>query len=380
MKFFDGFLGQENKHGHTVCGDHMMRERTANGMITVVADGVGSGIYANIAAITCASRIIELFRLGMSIRQISETVAASMHRARKEEVPFSAFSTVLILPDGSFTAYSYEAPKPILIQNNRAMVLNPRFYTAGFEVIGEVSGTLHLGDSLLLFSDGVSQAGLGHGFGMGIDSEGVADFINRSYKPSDKISCIPENVLAMCKQISGNRFEDDTTLAMLHCREAKQLTLLSGPPSKKSIDAQYAADFMEKPGKKVISGSTTIDIISRELGLEVVTLSMGNNFGQLPEYWMDKVDLVTEGAITLNQVYNIMDEPPEKLTDGSVVEKLCSLLHEADVVHLMIGNAVNTAHEDLIFKQIGIHVRKATLTQMIDKLKSLGKLVIERYY
>jgi hypothetical protein len=316
----------------------------------------------------------------MSIRQISETVAASMHRARKEEVPFSAFSTVVILPDGSFTAYSYEAPKPILIQNNRAMVLNPRFYTAGFEVIGEVSGTLHLGDSLLLFSDGVSQAGLGHGFGMGIDSEGVADFINRSYKPSDRISCIPENVLAMCKQISGNRFEDDTTLAMLHCREAKQLTLLSGPPSKKSLDAIYAADFMEKPGKKVISGSTTIDIISRELGLEVVTLSMGNNFGQLPEYWMDKVDLVTEGAITLNQVYNIMDEPPEKLTDGSVVEKLCALLHDADVVHLMIGNAVNTAHEDLIFKQIGIHVRKATLRQLIDKLKTLGKLVIERYY
>ncbi|MDR0294252.1 MAG: serine/threonine-protein phosphatase [Oscillospiraceae bacterium] len=380
MMFFEAVLRQKNKNAHAVCGDYCVCERTAAGMIYVVCDGVGSGIYANISAITCASRILELFHGGMSIRLTSETIAASMHRARTEDIPFSAFSAVMILTDGQFTAYSYEAPNPVLLQNGHATTLAPRFYTAGFEVIGEVSGALHIGDSLLLFSDGVSQAGLGHGYGMGIGSDGVSDYVNRIYKPDDHIALLPQRIMEMCKTVSAGNYEDDTTLALIHCREAKELTILTGPPSKQSMDRGYVSDFMDMPGEKVICGSTTTDIAARELGLEVVTLSMGNAFGQPPEYWIEGIDLVAEGAVTLNQVYNILDEPVERLSGSSVAERLCLMLRGADVIHLMIGNAVNTAHKDLIFKQIGVSVRKATIQQIVEKLKSMDKLVIERYY
>lgn len=380
MMFIEDFLYQEIKKQQTVCGDYCMCERTSAGMLYVLCDGIGSGIYANIAAITCANRIMELFRGGMSIRMTSETVAASMHRARKEKIPFSAFTVALVLPDGYFTAYSYEAPNPVLIQNKHATVLTPRFYTAEFEVIGEYSGDLYDGDALMLFSDGVSQAGLGYGYGMGIGSEGVADYINQNYKPSHNITEFPKRIMDMCKMVSSGNREDDTTLALLHCREAKELTLLTGPPSKQSLDHSYATDFMNMPGQKVICGSTTVDIISRELELEVVNLTTAQSFGQPPEYWIEGTDLVTEGAVTLNQVNNILDEPVERLSENSVVERLCKMLHEADVIHLMIGNAVNAAHEDLLFKQIGVHVRKAIIQQISEKLKDMGKLVIEKYY
>ena len=380
MKFFDDFLCQTNKQNYTVCGDYCICERTAAGMIYVVCDGIGSGVYANISAINCASRILELFRRGISIRMTSEMVAASMHRARKEDIPFAAFSAAVILPDGQFTAYSYEAPNPILMKNNHATVLAPRFYTAEFEVIGEVSGLLQIGDSLLLFSDGVSQAGLGHGYGMGIGSDGVSDYINRNHKPHDSVANLPHRIVETCKTISAGNYEDDTTIVIIHCREAKELTLLTGPPSKQSLDHDYASDFMNASGQKVICGSTTTDIIARELGLDVVTLSIGNSFSQLPEYWINGTDLVTEGAVTLNQVYNILDEPIERLSGNSVAERLCLMLRESDAIHLMIGNASNTAHEDLIFKQIGVHLRKAAIQQIADKLKNIGKLVIKRYY
>jgi len=346
----------------------------------VVCDGVGSGIYANISAITCASRILELFRGGMSIRMTSETVAASMHRARKEDIPFSAFSAAVLLPDGQFTVYSYESPNPVLIQNNNATVLAPRFYTTGFEVIGEISGILHIGDSLLLFSDGVSQAGLGHGYGMGIGSEGVSSYVNRNYKPDDDITELSWRILEMCKTVSAGNYEDDTTLVLIHCRDAKELTLLTGPPSKQSMNHNYAIDFMNMPGQKIICGSTTTDIIAQELGLEAETLSMGKSFGQLPEYRIEGIDLVTEGAITLNQVYNILDEPVQRLSSNSVAERLCLMLHGADVIHLMIGNAANSAHDDLIFKQTGVQIRKYVIRQIAERLKDMGKLVIERYY
>ena len=56
------------------------------------------------------------------------------------------------------------------------------------------------------------------------------------------------------------------------------------------------------------------------------------------------------------------------------------MLHEADLIHLMIGNAANTAHDELLFKQVGVQVRKATVKRIAEKLREMGKLVIERYY
>jgi hypothetical protein len=380
MRFFEDIVAQANKKLQAVCGDYLVTERANTGTISILCDGIGSGIYANVAAITCASRISGMVQGGMSIRAAAETVAASMHRARTEDIPFSAFTISNILPDGKFVVYTYEAPKPILMEDYHATVLAPRFYTAGFEVIGETTGALNEGDSLMIFSDGVSQAGLGHGHGMGIGSDGVRNFINNNHKSADNIYKLPSRILELCKKVSAGNYEDDTTLAMLYCREAKELTLTSGPPYKASLDARFAADFINGGGLKVICGSTTTDVISRELGLEVTMLSKGNSFGQPPEYWMDGADLVAEGAITLNQVCNIIDEPPERLTGNSAAERLCLMLRETDVVHLMVGTAENDAHEDLIFKQIGISVRRATLQRLTAKLKSMGKLVTEKYY
>jgi len=379
MKFFDDFLCQKNKKNHDVCGDYCLYERTATGMVYVLCDGVGSGIYANISAITCANRILELIRGGMSIRITCETVAASMNRARKEDIPFAAFSAVLISPEGQYAAYSYESPNPILIQNNHATVLAPRFYTAGFEVIGESIGMLNIGDSLLMFSDGVSQAGLGHGHGMGIGSDGVSSYINLNYKPGDNIAELSEQIVDMCKTVSGGNCEDDTTLVLLYCREAEELTLLTGPPSNRSMNHDYAQTFMNMPGKKIVCGSTTTDIIAEELGLKVET-AMSKTYGQLPEYRIEGIDSVSEGAITLNQVNNILDEPKNRLSDDTVAERICLLLHNADVITMMIGNASNTAHDDLVFKQSGVKIRKHVIRQIAERLKKMGKLVIEQYY
>jgi len=75
-----------------------------------------------------------------------------------------------------------------------------------------------------------------------------------------------------------------------------------------------------------------------------------------------------------------LDEPVERLTDDSVAERLCFMLHAADIINLMIGNAANSAHDDLIFKQSGVKVRKHVIRRIAEKLKNMGKLVIEHNY
>jgi hypothetical protein len=378
MKFIDAFVMQQCKNRNAVCGDTWVCERSTNGTLFVVADGIGSGVYANIAAIVCASRIAELYRSGVSIREISEMVASSMHRARKEDIPFSAFTAVAILPGGQFTAYAYEAPSPILFRDNWATVLSPRFYTAGFEVIGEMTGVLREGDALMLFSDGVSQAGLGHGLGFGIGSDGVAKFSNKQLQAGLKeLKALPVQIMDLCKEVSANRFEDDTTLGLLVCRKAEELTMLTGPPSKRTLDSVIVSDFMELPGKKVVCGSTTADIVSRELKREAKIVS---RMKASPEYHIEGIDLVAEGAVTLNQAYNLLGEPIEEFYQGSPAERLCLMLTEADVIRFLIGNAQNAAHEDLFFRQIGVKARQAALKLISEKLVELGKQVVKTWY
>ncbi|MDR1037536.1 MAG: serine/threonine-protein phosphatase [Deltaproteobacteria bacterium] len=380
MKFFADTLCQRIKEGHLVCGDTFEIARATSGTVCVICDGVGSGVYANISAVTCASRLMELWRSGVSVRAASEMVASSMHRARTEDIPFSAFVAAAVLPDGQFLCYTYEAPDPVLIHGGSSAVLAPRFYTAGFEVIGESRGVMGEGDALVMFSDGVSQAGMGLGYDFGIGSETVSAFINQSLAAREPLSAIPERVVEMCRSVSQDRHADDTTLAMLECRTARELTLLTGPPSKPGMDRGYVEDFMSMPGMKIACGSTTADILARELDCRVEMNVPGGSFGEPPEYFIEGVDLVTEGAVTLNQAYNILGVPEESLTGNSAVERLCLMLRKADVVHLMIGNAMNLAHEDLLFRQIGVRIRRTTIGLMAETLRGMGKLVTERHY
>jgi hypothetical protein len=92
------------------------------------------------------------------------------------------------------------------------------------------------------------------------------------------------------------------------------------------------------------------------------------------------MDLVTEGAVTINQVYNIWDEDSDKLERNSPVTVLYSLLSVADRVNIFFGTSPNLAEGDIGFIQTGILQRKVILPLLADKLKSAGKLVVIRTY
>jgi len=380
MKFYEDIISQNIKIGGIVCGDHTICSRSPEGTIFVLCDGIGSGIYANIAAISCSNRIVELLKRGVSVRATAEMVASSMHRARTEDVPFSAFSAIVIMPDGQFSVFTYEAPEAIIIKNGTSSVLKPEFFTAGYEVVGEAAGVLDIGDSVVLCSDGVTQAGLGHGHGFGIGIGNVSAYINSVLRPGSEIRELPSKITDMCSGLMGGKYEDDTTLAVLHCREADELTVMTGPPSKASMDKDYVRKFISMHGRKAVCGSSTADIVARETGRKVKMLKMGNAFGSPPEYEIDGIDLTAEGVIMLNQVYNILGESIDDFTENSAVERLCIMLLDADVVHLMIGNAMNDAHEAMLFKQVGVRVRRTAVKLIAEKLREKGKLVIETYY
>jgi hypothetical protein len=221
---------------------------------------------------------------------------------------------------------------------------------------------------------------MGCGYDFGIGSGTVSSFINQQLSAGAPLESLPSGIADMCRAASRGRHADDATLALIGCRTAEELARLTGPPSKPGMDRAYVDEFMAMPGRKVACGSTTADIIARELGRRVEMSVPGGSFGAPPEYFIEGIDLVTEGAVTLNQAYNILDAPEESLGGGSAVERLCLMLKKADAVHLMIGNAMNAAHEDLLFRQIGVRVRRTTVGLIADALRGMGKLVTEKSY
>lgn len=380
MKFIDNIVKQQSKQNQIVCGDVCICEKTMESTEFVLCDGIGSGVYANIAAITCASRLTELFGKGISLRRASEMIADSMHRARNEEVPFSAFCAVRILNNGQFAVYTYEAVCPILIKDGIATALKQHFHSTGSETIGESFGTLDFGDGLIICSDGVSEAGTGNGYSFGIEVQGIVDFINSRLEQQVSMHDLPDEIVSMSAKVSRDMYADDTTCALLGCREAEQLTIMSGPPVIKARDRMCTLRFLSKPGKHVVCGSTTADIVARESGKSVRLLSESTSFGSPPEYYMDGIDMVTEGAILLNQAYNILDVNPENYTGDSAAERFCMLLHKADAVTFIVGGAVNNAHSDLLFKQMGIKPRIEAVRLIAEQLRKMGKLIVEEYY
>jgi len=378
--YIEDILCQGSKRGKRVCGDYFLCERSPESTISILCDGLGSGIKANLAAIMCASRLKEAIRGEGSLYKACRHVAESMHRARTEDIPFSAFTVANILKDGQYTVLSYEMPPPALITKNQVYLPEQRFFSMGHEVVAEITGRLRPGEGLLLVTDGVTQAGIGHGRAYGWTAEAMATYADRMRKQGVSDARLAECVFQEAGSFSDQGFHDDTTVAALSCRKANALNILTGPPSVRGLDDTYVRQFSALEGTKVVCGSSTAQIVSRVLDRTITARQLSGSYSQPPMYGIDGFDLVTEGAVTLNQVYNILGEDPETFDEYSGVTDLCERMQEADVIRFYVGDAVNVNHATISMKQVGVMPRAVIIPLLEEKLRDMGKVVCQVHW
>jgi hypothetical protein len=376
--YIDDYIEQVNKKQNIICGDYCLIKRKSSYTDFILCDGMGSGPKANIAAIMCANRVLELMDNGVSIYVACEKAVKLMHRARTETVPFAAFTVVRIMKSGQFVALSYEIPGPLLVSNGASSELKLRHFPMAGEIVSESTGVLRDGASLVLCSDGVTQAGLGILEGLGLGLEGFNYLINKELTKGTPFLEIPKAVIKTTHLLSGYVHADDTTIAVLTARPAKVLNILTGPPKLKKDDETYVNKFMQRDGAKVVCGSSTSDIVAKALNEELEIIVNATSFTKPPRYKIKGLDLVTEGAITLNQLYNIIDEPVETYDEESCVSELAKLVKDSDIIRMYIGGAKNRVHSDISFKQGGILERHKIIELLIDKFEKAGKIV-KRY-
>ena len=365
---------QSSKKIGAICGDVVGCDRSPIATTLVCADGIGTGIRARIAAEMCISRLLELLRLGFSLRRAFTAVVRTMEQNRDPTKPFAAFTIARLLNDGMATTLSYEAPPAILISRHHASELVTRSVELGGAVVLESDCYLEPDDGLLVTSDGVTQAGLGHGLPYGWQTEGVVRYVNHCLTDGRLPREIPEQVHREARRLSPGG--DDCTAVMALCRRGQIVNVLTGPAGNRSQDAVFVQRFMQPEGLKLVCGGTTAEIVARVLGQRMSVEQCPQSLVAPPRYEIEGIDLVTEGAVTLNQAYNLLNEDLCALTEDSGVTELCALLQIADRVNIFMGTARSLAGGDISFRQRGILTREAIVPLIADRLRAAGKLVV----
>lgn len=364
------------RHAGAVCGDGVTSLRDDTGTTVLLCDGLGHGLRANMAALLCLSRLTGLLRAGYSLHRAVASVAGTMAAVRGTGAPYAAFTALRILNGGDATVLGYEMPGAVLLGDRHAALLQARPVSLPLVTVMESHCFLKPGEGVLLVSDGITQAGIGFGLKEGWTAAGVAEWANRHLQQGGAAAELPALIQERARELCRGKAGDDCTVTAALCRVGRTLTILTGPPADPSTDQAVVRRFFGQPGWKVVCGGTTAAIVAARLGRTLKAQADDASLRAPPRYEVEGIDLVTEGAVTLNQVYNLLDTDPEELDEDSGVTELLALLRAADQVRIMAGQAVNPASKHVSFRQQGILTRASILPLLVAKLKEAGKRVV----
>ena len=98
------------KHNEELCGDKVEILRTGDSLIAVLADGLGSGVKANILS-TLTSKIIgTMMANGSTIDEAVETIANTLPVCRERGIAYSTFSILQVFNSGEGYLAEYDNP------------------------------------------------------------------------------------------------------------------------------------------------------------------------------------------------------------------------------------------------------------------------------
>lgn len=378
-----------NKHNEELCGDKVEVLKTADSDILILADGMGSGVKANILA-TLTSKILGTMLInGASIDACVETIVKTLPVCKIRQVAYSTFSILQIFHDGEAYLVEFDNPSCICLRDGAVLKLGYEERVIHDKTIREYRFHVQLGDYFVLMSDGVIHAGVGKLLNFGWTWDHVATYAVNSVKTSFTANRMANTLSKACDDLYMQSPGDDTTVAVAKIITKKAVDLFTGPPSSETDDKRVVEDFMKNEGIKVVCGGTTANIIARELHRSIKTTLNYLDPDIPPIGHIEGIDLVTEGVLTLSHTLQLLKQYVKNEVDeqffmtldekngASMVAKV--IIEECTDLHIFVGKAINIAHQnpDLPFD---LSIRMNLVEQMGEVVKRMGKEVTITYY
>ena len=347
---------QKNKGDNIVCGDsfvsHKFKEEGR--VISVLSDGLGSGIKASVLSTMTSSMLLNFSMMNEDITAAAASIIKTLPRDEVRKISYSTFCLCDIDCFGNTRIAEYENPAYYLFRGGQFVDVEKKRIPVERDDMGQTAMWLsefamEKEDRIIFFSDGVSQSGMGNRnmpFGW---EEGAKAFIRECVARNPSISAkeLARKVVIESEKNDGYTLKDDTSCCVIYMRKPRNLLICTGPPFDEKNDAYLSKLVTEFPGRKIICGGTTANILSRETGREI-TLDMEMMEPALPPASrMEGIDLITEGILTLSRVESLLSgDGGDGQRRGGPADQILQMLADSDKITFLVGTRINIAHQD----------------------------------
>ena len=381
-----------NKFTEVLCGDKVELLKTDDSNIMILADGMGSGVKANILA-TLTSKILgTMFLNGATLEECVETIVETLPICKVRQVAYSTFSILQVFHSGAAYLVEFDNPSCIFIRNGKLVPIPQNIREVQGKKINEYRFQVQRGDALILMSDGTVHAGVGQLLNFGWLWEDIAKYAVKQYALTISAMRLAAAICQACDELYQYRPGDDTTVACMRIINAKPVHLMTGPAQDPSMDEEMVRSFMsgDDATKRIDCGGTSATIVSRILKKRL-DVSMDYVDPDIPPIaYMDGIELVTEGVLTLNRVVQLLRRyvknetvsedfflELDKPNGASMVAKM--LIEDCTELHLYVGKAINSAYQNpgLPFD---LGIRQNLVEQLKTVVEEMGKQVTVTYY
>lgn len=378
-----------NKKGEQLCGDRVeIIARNDNSLTLVLADGLGSGVKANILSTLTSKILSTMIENGMPIEECVDTIVKTLPVCSVRKVAYSTFTIIHVEENTTATLIQFDNPNVILLRGGKHWDYPTTSRVIEGKTILESKFPLQLNDMMIAMSDGAIWAGVGQSMNFGWQRDNVVEFAERMYEDTLSAKMMAALIVDECTRLYAGEPGDDTTVAAVRVRERKPVNLMIGPPADPADVGKMMALFFAKEGKKIVCGGTTSKLAANYLHEDVVTsLDYGTDPDIPPTATIKGVDLVTEGVITLSRVVeyaNVFLNNSDLAnlwslqTDGA--SRIAQYLFEyATDISFFVGRAINPAHQNPDLP-ITFGIKIQLVKQLSEALEKMGKRVSVSYF
>lgn len=380
---------QRNHDGERICGDVFLYRyiKEEDRVIAVLSDGMGHGVKANILATLTATMALNFTREHKEVDRIAEIIMNTLPVCSDRKISYSTFSIIDIESGGKATILEYDNPSTIILRGSSIFdpswknVILEKGKNAGKE-LRTCSFLPSKEDRVIFCSDGVSQSGMGSDqLPFGWERDNAARYASSLISSDPSISAITlaGKIVTMAHKNDAYKAKDDISCAVIYFREPRKLLLCTGPPYEKVKDGELAARVKKFNGKVILCGGTTADIVARELNRKIVDELVFEDPELPPESFLEGIDLVTEGILTLQKVNEILKTYNNSVRLGKgPADKIVRMVMESDEIHFIIGTRINIAHQDPTLP-VELEIRRTVVKRIARLLeeKWLKKVTFE---
>lgn len=376
-----------NKLGEQNCGDMVQIIRDGEDTVLVLADGLGSGVKANILSTLTSKIIATMIANGMSVEDCVNTIISTLPVCKTRGVAYSTFTIIKITGNETAEIIQYDNPAVILLRDGKSYDYPVVTRTVSGKTISESKLSLQCGDVFIAMSDGTIYAGVGKTMNYGWQRDNIVDYVEQNYTDHLSAQGISALIVDACNDLYQNEPGDDTTAAAVKVRHRQVVSLLFGPPRDPKDLNKMMGLFFAKQGKHIVSGGTTSSLTAAYLGKKMETSIDYLDPEIPPTAKIEGVDLVTEGVLTVNKALEYVKDYAgenrlyQKWHNGrdgaSQIARM--LLEDATDINFYVGRAMNPAHQNPNLP-IGFNIKMQLAEDLVKLLQQVGKTAHISYF